>query len=137
MLLNLLWRVAQIAVAYRKTFNSDIVIRHLGYRRHGHNEGDEPMYTQPHLYQAIKDHPSAYQVWSKQLIDEGVVTIDEVQTYYKNKIAQLQEILDTVRSEPQKKQIEVIGGAWKGLKKVNDDQSQFLFVETAALKNRY
>ncbi len=127
-------RVAQIAVAYRKAFKSDIVIRHLGYRRYGHNEGDEPMYTQPRLYQVIKNHPSVYQIWSKQLINEGVVTADEVQTYYKNKITQLQEILETVRSEPQKKQIEVIGGAWKGLKKVNDDQSQFLFVETAALK---
>ena len=127
-------RAAQIAVAYRKAFRSDIVIRHLGYRRHGHNEGDEPMYTQPHLYQVIKNHPSAYQIWSKQLIAEGVVTLEEVQTYYKNKIAQLQEILDVVRSEPQTKHIEVIGGAWKGLKKVNDDASQFSFVETAALK---
>ena len=127
-------RAAQIAVAYRETFKSDIVIRHLGYRRYGHNEGDEPMYTQPHLYQVIKDHPSVYQIWSKQLIAEGTVTTEEVQTYYKNKIAQLQEILDAIRSEPQKKYIEIIGGAWKGLKKVNDDQSQFLFVETDALK---
>ena len=127
-------RAAQIAVAYRETFKSDIVIRHLGYRRYGHNEGDEPMYTQPYMYQVIKDHPPAYQIWSKQLIAEGVVTVDEVQTYYKNKIAELQEILEVVRSEPEKKQIEVIGGAWKGLKKVSDDQSQFLFVETAALR---
>ena len=127
-------RAAQIAVAYRETFKSDIVIRHLGYRRYGHNEGDEPMYTQPYMYQVIKEHPSVYQIWSKQLIAEGVVTTDEVQMFYKNKIAQLQEILDAVRSEPQKTQVEVIGGAWKGLKKVSDDQSQFLFVETAALK---
>ena len=127
-------RAAQIAVAYREAFKSDIVIRHLGYRRHGHNEGDEPMYTQPQMYQMIKDHPSVYQIWSKQLIAEGVLTENEVQAYYQNKIAQLQEMLNTVRSEPQKKQIEVIGGAWKGLRKVNDDPSQFLFVETAALK---
>ena len=127
-------RAAQIAVAYREKFKSDIVIRHLGYRRHGHNEGDEPMYTQPYVYNVIKNHPSVYQKWSKKLTAEGVVSSKEVQKCYKDKIAQLQKILETIRSEAQTKHIEVIGGAWKGLKKVSDDKSQFLFVETAALK---
>ncbi len=127
-------RATQIAIAYRKKFKSDIVIRHLGYRRHGHNEGDEPMYTQPQMYQVIKNHPTVYQKWSEQLATEGVITLEEAQKHYQNKIQQLQEFLNSIRSEPQTKRIEVIGGAWKGLKKVNDDKSQFAYTETAALR---
>ena len=127
-------RAGQIAVAYREKFKSDIVIRHLGYRRHGHNEGDEPMYTQPQMYQIIKNHPTVYQKWSKQLVTEGIVKKESVEKRYKDKTAQLQNILNEVRSQPPMQKTNKIGGAWKGLKKVNDDKSQFVLTETLALK---
>ena len=64
----------RIAVAYRTQFARDFLVDLVGYRRHGHNEGDEPTYTQPLLYERIKAHPTARQVWGARLIREGIVT---------------------------------------------------------------
>ncbi|NQX90784.1 MAG: 2-oxoglutarate dehydrogenase E1 component [Flavobacteriales bacterium] len=63
----------QIAIEYRQKFNRDVFIDLLGYRKYGHNEGDEPMFTQPKLYQAIKTHDNPREIYLKSLISEGVV----------------------------------------------------------------
>lgn len=68
----------RIAVAYRQEFGRDFLVDLVGYRRHGHNEGDEPTYTQPVLYERIKAHPTPRQVWGHRLIAEGVATQEEV-----------------------------------------------------------
>jgi 2-oxoglutarate dehydrogenase E1 component len=68
----------RIGVAYRTRFSKDFLIDLVGYRRHGHNEGDEPSFTQPTMYQAIKAHPSARVLWGERLTREGVVTAEEV-----------------------------------------------------------
>jgi 2-oxoglutarate dehydrogenase E1 component len=68
----------RIGVAYRARFHKDFLIDLVGYRRHGHNEGDEPGFTQPAMYQAIKAHPSARVLWGDRLIREGIVTAEEV-----------------------------------------------------------
>ena len=65
--------VAKLALEYRQKFNKDVVIDLLGYRRHGHNEGDEPGYTQPLLYEKIKHHPSVMDIYSKHLIKKEVL----------------------------------------------------------------
>src|SRR5690606_21825059 len=64
----------RIGVAYRTRFGKDFVIDLVGYRRHGHNEGDEPSYTQPQLYAKIRAHPTPREVWAKRLVADGVVT---------------------------------------------------------------
>ena len=64
----------RIGVAYRQKFGRDFLVDLVGYRRHGHNEGDEPTYTQPVLYERIKAHPTPRQVWGHRLITEGVAT---------------------------------------------------------------
>ena len=64
----------RIAVAYRTKFGRDFLVDLVGYRRHGHNEGDEPAYTQPLLYEKIKAHPTARQLWGARLVAEGIVT---------------------------------------------------------------
>jgi 2-oxoglutarate dehydrogenase E1 component len=64
----------RLGVAYRTQFGRDFLVDLVGYRRHGHNEGDEPTYTQPVLYERIKAHPTARQVWGERLVREGVVT---------------------------------------------------------------
>lgn len=66
--------VANIAADYRSTFHKDVVVDLVGYRKHGHNEIDEPMFTQPIMYGIIKKHKNVLDIYSKQLIDEGVVT---------------------------------------------------------------
>ncbi|HEY3288318.1 MAG TPA: 2-oxoglutarate dehydrogenase E1 component [Gemmatimonadaceae bacterium] len=68
----------RIAVAYRQQFKRDFLIDLVGYRRHGHNEGDEPTYTQPLQYELIKKHPTPRQVWGQRLIAEGAATQADV-----------------------------------------------------------
>jgi len=72
------YNVLQIALDYRQTFNKDVVLDIIGYRKLGHNEGDEPTYTQPLMYQRIKEHPGARELYARRLIAEGVMTRAEV-----------------------------------------------------------
>ncbi len=79
-----LW-VTKIALAYRQKFNKDVVIDLFGYRRHGHNEGDEPSFTQPILYQKIKEHPSVRKIYSQFLLDSNVISpsmLQEIENEY-------------------------------------------------------
>lgn len=73
-----LW-AAQLAFEYRQKFKKDVVIDLFGYRRHGHNEGDDPVYTQPLMYKKIKSHPSVKQVYQERLIEEGVYESKDVE----------------------------------------------------------
>jgi 2-oxoglutarate dehydrogenase E1 component len=72
-----LW-AAKIAFEYRQLFKKDIVIDLFGYRRHGHNEGDEPGFTQPLLYEKIKSHPSVREIYSRSLLDNKILTEEEI-----------------------------------------------------------
>jgi len=74
------YNVLQIAMDYRQKFHKDVVIDVIGYRRLGHNEGDEPTYTQPVMYQRIREHPGARALYAKKLIGEGVITEEIVAT---------------------------------------------------------
>ncbi len=67
-----------LAVAYRERFGRDFLIDLVGYRRHGHNETDEPSFTQPRLYARIREHPTVRQVWGARLVEEGVITDEDV-----------------------------------------------------------
>lgn len=68
------FRVVQIALDYRHTFNKDVVIDLVGFRRLGHNEGDEPSYTQPVMYARVKAHPGTRHLYAQQLIRETVIS---------------------------------------------------------------
>ena len=68
----------RLAMAYRAEFHDDIVVDLIGYRRHGHNEGDDPAYTQPRLYERIRAHPTVFTLYSEALVKAGIVTADEV-----------------------------------------------------------
>ena len=61
-------RVLQIALDYRQEFHKDVVIDLVGFRRHGHNEGDEPAYTQPLMYQRIREHPGVFAIYARKLV---------------------------------------------------------------------
>ncbi|MGI8715776.1 MAG: multifunctional oxoglutarate decarboxylase/oxoglutarate dehydrogenase thiamine pyrophosphate-binding subunit/dihydrolipoyllysine-residue succinyltransferase subunit [Solirubrobacteraceae bacterium] len=67
----------RLAFAFRQEFGHDVLIDLIGYRRFGHNEADEPAYTQPEMYQVIKKHPSVRELFARRLVDQGVVTEQE------------------------------------------------------------
>lgn len=67
---------AKLATAFRQKFSRDIIIDLVGYRRHGHNEGDEPAFTQPLMYKKISAHPTVYKKYTDQLVAEGTYTED-------------------------------------------------------------
>ena len=73
------FRVLRIALDYRQEFNKDVVLDVIGFRRLGHNEGDEPSYTQPLMYARVKAHPGVRAVYAQRLVGEGVVTEEEVE----------------------------------------------------------
>ena len=90
-------RVAQLAFAYRQRFNKDVVIDLIGYRRHGHNEGDDPSYTQPMMYRKIADRPPVRTLYTQTLIDRGDISVEEAERALDYFQAVLQRALDETR----------------------------------------
>ncbi len=76
-------RVVEIAFDYRQQFKKDVVIDMICYRRHGHNEGDDPSYTQPILYRKIKEHPPVSVLYGERLVREGILATEEVEAMRK------------------------------------------------------
>jgi multifunctional 2-oxoglutarate metabolism enzyme len=87
------YRVLLIALDYRQEFNKDVVLDLVGFRRLGHNETDEPSYTQPLMYARVKAHPGVRAVYAKRLIKEGVVTEDEVKNLIAERVRRYEEAL--------------------------------------------
>ena len=83
--------VVRLAVAYRMRFGKDFLIDLVGYRRWGHNEGDEPTFTQPELYAKVRGHPTPREVWAKRLVEQGVLTSEDVERIEKEAFARFEE----------------------------------------------
>jgi 2-oxoglutarate dehydrogenase E1 component len=88
--------VARLASAYRARFQKDFLIDLVGYRRHGHNEGDEPAFTQPVMYEAISSHPTVRERWAASLADRGVVTSERAESMVRERMQVLQRALDSL-----------------------------------------
>ena len=87
----------RLAMSFRRQFRDDFVIDLVGYRRHGHNEGDEPAYTQPIKYKKIAQHPTVLEIYSNRLIEDGVMTDAQVASMREDFIQRLREVQDNVR----------------------------------------
>ncbi len=87
---------ARIAFAYRERFENDFLIDLIGYRRLGHNEGDEPAFTQPVMYKQIEAHPSVRKIWADRLVERGLVPADLPQRLYDEQMNALQAALDAL-----------------------------------------
>ena len=94
-------RMIRLAMDYRARFHADVVLDIVCYRRHGHNEGDEPSYTQPLLYQQIERHPTVRKIYQNYLIRAGVLRADEIGAYDQKVQQHLKEALDVVRAHEQ------------------------------------
>ncbi len=106
---------ARLAMAYRDRFHQDVVIDLVGYRRHGHNEGDEPAYTQPVMYERIRALPTVRERYARALIEAGIITEEESgreaeQAY--QRLVDIQQAFKASMSLPVTKEREVrLGGA--------------------------
>ncbi len=106
--------VAKVATEFRQKFQKPVVIDMVCYRRYGHNESDEPLFTQPLMYKAIKSHPTATEIYSKRLVSEGVLTADEVDQMKRGFRAHLDEELKSADGfKPNK--ADWLDGRWAGL----------------------
>lgn len=110
-------RGMDMAIRFRQQFKRDVIINIICYRKFGHNEGDEPTYTQPQMYQIIKNHPTPREIYMKKLVSQKIMSQQEMDEFYNLKISNLQKILDEVRKNPPKQTPQVFGGLWKGLKR--------------------
>lgn len=91
-------KAMELAMEYRQRYREDIFIDLLGYRKHGHNEGDEPRFTQPLLYKSIDKHPDPFKIYSQELLKKGVFTEDEVKKVEKDFSDQLDAGLEKAKS---------------------------------------
>jgi 2-oxoglutarate dehydrogenase E1 component len=91
-------RVAQLAFEYRQTFHKDVVIDMVCYRRHGHNEGDDPSYTQPLMYKAIAQRRSVRKLYVEALVKRGELTVEEAEGALADFQNKLQVALDQTRA---------------------------------------
>jgi len=106
--------VAKIAIEYRQRFGKPVVIDMFCYRRHGHNEADEPAFTQPLMYARIREHPSVVEVYSRRLVEEGLLTRAEVDFMQSGFRAYLEEELaasDAYRPN----RADWLDGKWSGI----------------------
>jgi 2-oxoglutarate dehydrogenase E1 component len=128
---------AKIATEFRQKFQKPVVIDMFCYRRHGHNEGDEPMFTQPLMYKRIQSHPSTLEIYAKKLIAEGVVTDGEVEKMKRDWRARLDAELEASQSYKSNK-ADWLDGRWAGFKvaEASDDPRRGdTGVDLKALKN--
>ncbi len=105
---------AKIATEYRQKFNRDVVIDMVCYRRFGHNEGDEPSFTQPIMYKKIKSHPSTLSIYGKKLSREGLTTENELQREKINFKNFLEKEFES--SKNYKSELKWFDGAWSRFK---------------------
>ena len=85
-------QAVRLAMAYRSTFHKDVLLDLVSYRRHGHNETDEPAFTQPLLYAKVRAHKTPREVWGERLVADGLVTANEVQAIERDIMTRLERI---------------------------------------------
>jgi 2-oxoglutarate dehydrogenase E1 component len=112
--------VARIATEFRHRFKKDVVVDIFCYRRHGHNEGDEPAFTQPLMYRAIANHPSTREIYARRLIAEGVVAPADIEQMAKDFNAHLETEYEAAKSYRPNK-ADWLEGAWTGLQVASGD----------------
>ncbi len=110
------------ALDFRMEFGKDVFIDLLGYRKYGHNEGDEPRFTQPKLYKAIAKHPNPRDIYAEKLIKEGIIDekfVKQLEEKHKNK---LEENLEDSRKQSNAVITEIMKDEWDGFQYANKEE---------------
>ncbi|RKH01810.1 2-oxoglutarate dehydrogenase E1 component [Corallococcus praedator] len=108
--------VAKLAAEYRQTFKSDVVIDLICYRRYGHNEGDDPSFTQPSMYEIIRKHPPVRALYAKALAEQGRIPAEESDALKQRCYQDFDAALTRARQESQFKEPNALEGLWKPYK---------------------
>ncbi len=111
---------AKVATEFRQEFGKDVVIDMFCYRRHGHNEGDEPMFTQPLMYKTIKEHPTTRDIYSKRLVEEGLLTDEDAKSAVTEFHGYLEEEFDTADGY-RPNRADWLDGRWAGFERASGD----------------
>ncbi len=114
-------RAVEIALHYRQQFGQDVVINMTCYRRFGHNEGDEPAYTQPQMYEIIKKHPTLREIYGKLLQRDNLLTVAQLEQSFNDEISRLQTIFDDIKKNPAKIPTRKFEGPWSGLRRATTE----------------
>jgi 2-oxoglutarate dehydrogenase E1 component len=126
-------QAARLAIAFRQTFKKDVIIDLVCYRKYGHNELDDPTFTQPMMYRTVKRHPSPLTQYSGRLVAEGVVSAEEAE----RRVTEFEDLLtdahDYARDFMPRQQVFVFGGMWKNLGWAGDDWSATTAVDRTVL----
>ncbi len=112
---------AKVATEFRQKFLKPVVIDMFCYRRFGHNEGDEPAFTQPVMYDHIKKHRSVVNVYAERLVDEGIVSSEQVEQATKEYRSYLEEEFEAANDYKPNK-ADWLDGRWSGLQRKNEDE---------------
>ncbi|HTE10881.1 MAG TPA: 2-oxoglutarate dehydrogenase E1 component [Chitinophagaceae bacterium] len=134
-------KCVEIATRYRQEFNADVFIDMVCYRRHGHNEGDDPKFTQPHMYALIEKHPNPREVYTNYLLENGEADAKELAKEMEKKFwADLQERLDEVKQNPLPYKYQPPELVWKSLRRAtweDFDQSPVTAISEADFKKTF
>ena len=127
-------QAARLAIGFRERFKKDAIINLVCYRRHGHNELDDPTFTQPLMYKTIAAHPSVLAQYRERLVSAGVIAADEVE----RRVADFRELMDAAQAYARdfmpRQPIFAFGGLWKGLGWAGDDWSAATAVRADLLR---
>ncbi len=124
----------EMAMEFRQTFNRDVFIDLLCYRRHGHNEADEPAFTQPLLYDIIRKHPDPRKIYFDKLMQAGDVEANMAKELEKEFKQELQEELDESRATEKLERAPYLKGTWEGIRRGEQDDFMEDSIETGVDK---
>jgi 2-oxoglutarate dehydrogenase E1 component len=116
-------QAARTAMAFRQTFKKDVVIDLVCYRRHGHNETDDPTFTQPVMYREIVAHPTVLQLYAQRLQHAGVMSAEEIAAAAAGIREIFNDAINYARDFMPRMQVFALGGVWKGLQWAGTDWS--------------
>ncbi|MEL6864281.1 MAG: 2-oxoglutarate dehydrogenase E1 component [Bacteroidota bacterium] len=126
----------ELATEYRQLFNNDVFIDMVCYRKHGHNEGDDPKFTQPEMYKIINKHPNPRELYSQKLIAAGEVEKELAEQMEKEFWNNLQARLDSVKQKPLPYTYQEPELAWKALRKTVDPKDFEISPPTGIARER-
>lgn len=110
-------RCVELALQFRYEFKRDVVIDVMGYRLYGHNEGDEPSYTQPQMYRKIEAHPNPLEIYSRQASRTEGITLEQVEEMKEAYVRGLDEALNESKKKPVSPKMHAFGDRWTKLAK--------------------